>query len=68
MVSCSGIAFSRANYTMHDFLTEHGFDMLLSEFSPPLQSALYDVDRFQALLLINKKMPPIRGQTKLKIE
>jgi acetyl esterase/lipase len=31
--------------------TDHGFDMLLTEFSPPIQSALYDVDRFLALLL-----------------
>jgi len=31
--------------------TDHGFDMLFSEFSPPVQSALYDVDRFLALLL-----------------
>ena len=30
--------------------TDHGFDMLLTEFSPPIQSALYDVDRFLALL------------------
>jgi acetyl esterase/lipase len=33
--------------------TEHGFDLLLSQFSPPAQSALYDVDRFLALL-VNK--------------
>ncbi len=36
--------------------TEHGFDMLiphLSPQSPPAQSALYDVDRFLALL-VNK--------------
>ena len=31
--------------------TDHGFDMLLQQFSPPVQSALYDVDRFLALLL-----------------
>jgi acetyl esterase/lipase len=31
--------------------TDHGFDMLLTQFSPPVQSALYDVDRFLALLL-----------------
>jgi acetyl esterase/lipase len=33
--------------------TDHGFDMLLSQFSPPIQSALYDVDRFLALLAAN---------------
>jgi len=31
--------------------TEHGFDLLLPQTSPPAQSALYDVDRFLALLL-----------------
>jgi acetyl esterase/lipase len=31
--------------------TEHGFDLLLPQISPPAQSALYDVDRFLALLL-----------------
>ena len=31
--------------------TDHGFDMLFLELSPPAQSALYDVDRFLALLL-----------------
>jgi acetyl esterase/lipase len=31
--------------------TEHGFDLLLPQLSPPAQSALYDVDRFLALLL-----------------
>jgi dipeptidyl aminopeptidase/acylaminoacyl peptidase len=31
--------------------TDHGFDMLFSYVSPPIQSALYDVDRFLALLL-----------------
>jgi acetyl esterase/lipase len=31
--------------------TDHGFDMLLPQTSPPIQSALYDVDRFLALLL-----------------
>jgi acetyl esterase/lipase len=30
--------------------TEHGFDLLLPQTSPPAQSALYDVDRFLALL------------------
>jgi len=33
--------------------TEHGFDLLLPQISPPAQSALYDVDRFLALL-VNK--------------
>jgi acetyl esterase/lipase len=31
--------------------TDHAFDLLLPQFSPPAQSALYDVDRFLALLL-----------------
>jgi acetyl esterase/lipase len=31
--------------------TDHGFDLLLPQISPPVQSALYDVDRFLALLL-----------------
>jgi len=31
--------------------TDHGFDLLLPHTSPPVQSALYDVDRFLALLL-----------------
>jgi len=31
--------------------TEHAFDLLLPQVSPPAQSALYDVDRFLALLL-----------------
>jgi acetyl esterase/lipase len=30
--------------------TEHGFDLLLPQISPPAQSALYDVDRFLALM------------------
>jgi len=30
--------------------TDHAYDMLLPQFSPPAQSALYDVDRFLALL------------------
>jgi len=30
---------------------EHAFDLLLPQISPPAQSALYDVDRFLALLL-----------------
>ncbi len=33
--------------------TEHAFDMILPQFSPAAQSALYDVDRFLALL-VNK--------------
>jgi acetyl esterase/lipase len=33
--------------------TDHGFDMLLTQFSPPAQSALFDVDRFLALMLNN---------------
>jgi acetyl esterase/lipase len=31
--------------------TDHVFDLLLPQVSPPAQSALYDVDRFLALLL-----------------
>jgi len=31
--------------------TEHAFDLALPQVSPPAQSALYDVDRFLALLL-----------------
>jgi acetyl esterase/lipase len=31
--------------------TEHGFDLLFPQVNPPAQSALYDVDRFLALLL-----------------
>jgi acetyl esterase/lipase len=31
--------------------TDHAFDLLLPQTSPPAQSALYDVDRFLALLL-----------------
>jgi acetyl esterase/lipase len=31
--------------------TAHGFDLLFPQISPPAQSALYDVDRFLALLL-----------------
>jgi len=31
--------------------TEHMFDFMLPQLSPPAQSALYDVDRFLALLL-----------------
>jgi len=31
--------------------TEHGFDLLLPQTCPPAQSALYDMDRFLALLL-----------------
>ncbi len=32
-------------------LTEHVFDLILPQFSPPAQSALYNVDRFLAILL-----------------
>jgi acetyl esterase/lipase len=31
--------------------TDHIFDLVLPQISPPAQSALYDVDRFLALLL-----------------
>jgi acetyl esterase/lipase len=31
--------------------TDHGFDLILPQISPTAQSALYDVDRFLALLL-----------------
>jgi acetyl esterase/lipase len=33
--------------------TNHGFDLLLPQTSPPAQSALYDADRFLALLSNN---------------
>ena len=33
--------------------TDHAFDLLLPKISPPAQSALYDVDRFLALLVNN---------------
>ena len=32
-------------------ITEHMFDFMFPQFSPPAQSALYDVDRFLVLLL-----------------
>jgi acetyl esterase/lipase len=35
--------------------TEHGFDLLLPQFCPPAQSALYDVDRFLAVLANNQE-------------
>jgi acetyl esterase/lipase len=41
--------------------TDHVFDLLLPQLSPPAQSALYDVDRFLALLL-NKDHEPKRGE------
>jgi acetyl esterase/lipase len=31
--------------------TEHTFDQFLPEFSPPAQVALYDLDRFLALIV-----------------
>jgi len=31
--------------------TEHGFDLLLPQLCPPAQSAMYDADRFLALML-----------------
>ena len=34
--------------------TDHGFDLLLPRVNPAFQSALYDVDRFLALM-VNKK-------------
>lgn len=33
--------------------TAHAFDLILPQISPPAQSALYDVDRFLALLINN---------------
>lgn len=33
--------------------TDHAYDIMLPQFSPPAQSALYDVDRFLAILAIN---------------
>lgn len=35
--------------------SDHAFDLLLPQVSPPTQSALYDVDRFLALLLNKEK-------------
>jgi hypothetical protein len=32
-------------------MTEDGFDLLLPQISSPAQSALYDVDRFLAILV-----------------
>jgi acetyl esterase/lipase len=31
--------------------TEHGFDLLLPRYAPAAQAALYDVDRFLALMV-----------------
>lgn len=31
--------------------TDHGFDLFLPQFSPPAQAALYDLDRFLALMV-----------------
>ncbi len=39
--------------------TDHAFDLLLPQINPPAQSALYDVDRFLALLL-NKEGAAIK--------
>jgi acetyl esterase/lipase len=36
--------------------TNHAFDLLLPQISPPAQSALYDVDRFLALLLNREEL------------
>ena len=30
--------------------TEHGFDLMLPAYAPPAQAALYDVERFLALM------------------
>ena len=30
--------------------TDHGFDLMLPEVSPTAQSALYDIERFLALM------------------
>ncbi len=35
--------------------TDHAFDLILPQFSPPAQSALYNVDRFLALM-VNKDL------------
>jgi len=37
--------------------TDHGFDLLLPQISPPAQSALYDVDRFLAILTNKEQIP-----------
>jgi acetyl esterase/lipase len=36
-------------------ISEHMFDFMFPQISPPAQSALYDVDRFLALLLKNNE-------------
>jgi acetyl esterase/lipase len=38
--------------------TDHAFDLILPQISPPAQSALYDVDRFLALLVTKIKVQP----------
>jgi len=35
--------------------TDHAFDLVLSEISPPAHSAIYDVERFLALQIKNVK-------------
>jgi acetyl esterase/lipase len=35
--------------------TEHGFDLLLPRYAPAAQAALYDVDRFLALMVRHKR-------------
>jgi acetyl esterase/lipase len=37
--------------------TDHAFDLLFPQISPPAQSALYDVDRFLGLM-VNKQVTP----------
>lgn len=38
-------------------LANHAFDLLLPQISPPAQSALYDVDRFLAILMNKEQIP-----------
>jgi acetyl esterase/lipase len=36
--------------------TQHAFDLLLPQINPAAQSAMYDVDRFLALLLNREEL------------
>ncbi len=46
--------------------TEHGFDLLLPQISPPAQSALYDVDRFLGLMLNKQATPAFLTRTRVR--
>ena len=39
-------------------LTQHGFDLLLPQVSPPAQAALYEVERFLALIAAGQFQEP----------